>query len=283
MQMRKLYGLHTRLMVPPYVINSLPKAGTHLLGKVMRMFPGVRFAGVEIDNSTADKFPAPQTGAPTLLVGVDWPVPFAREAVREALRGMTNGQFATWHAPYSDDLAGLVTQLNLKTLLMLRDPRDVVVSHARFLATADAHFLYLRYQALSASDQLMASITGLEPATPGDPGMLDIGTRCRSVSGWNAYPLNCTTTFEKLVGPQGGGSQDAQIAEIARLADHVGLRYNRAILLWISERVFGGTKTFHKGAIGGWRERFSPEHKRAFKDVAGSILVEWGYETDDDW
>lgn len=283
MQMRQLYGLYTRLMVHAFVINSLPKAGTHLLGKVMRLFPGVHYGGVEIDNSTVDKFPAPQAGAPTLSIGVDWPVPFSQDAVREALRSMKNGQFASWHAPYSDDLAGLVAQLNLKTLLMLRDPRDVVVSHARFLATADAHFLYPRYQVLSESDQLMASITGLEPAAPGELGLVDIGTRCRSVSAWNAYPLNCTTSFEKLVGPQGGGTQDAQIAEIARLAEHIGLCYNRAILQWISERVFGGTKTFHKGAIGGWRKSFSPEHKRAFKDVAGSILIAWGYETDDDW
>jgi hypothetical protein len=283
MQMRKLYGLHTRLMVRPYVINSLPKAGTHLLAKVMRLFPGVRYAGVEIDNSTAEQFAVPYAGAPTLTIGVDWPIPLSREAVQNALGEIKNGQFAAWHAPYSDDLAGLVAQLNLKTLLMLRDPRDVVVSHARFLATADAHFLYPRYQALSGSEQLMTSINGLEPTAPGEPGLLDIGTRCRSVNAWHAYPLNCVTTFEKLVGPQGGGRQDEQLTEIARLADHIGLRYNRVILTWIAERVFGGTKTFHKGAIGGWRERFSPAHKRAFKDVAGSILIEWGYEQNEDW
>jgi hypothetical protein len=30
-------------------------------------------------------------------------------------------------------------------------------------------------------------------------------------------------------------------------------------------------------------ESFSPEHKRAVKDAAGSVLIEWDYETDDDW
>ena len=37
------------------------------------------------------------------------------------------------------------------------------------------------------------------------------------------------------------------------------------------------------GQIGGWREEFSPEHERAFKEVADPLLVELGYEANPNW
>ena len=41
--------------------------------------------------------------------------------------------------------------------------------------------------------------------------------------------------------------------------------------------------TFRAGKTGGWREHFSEEHKKLFKDVAGDLLVRLGYEKNNDW
>jgi hypothetical protein len=41
--------------------------------------------------------------------------------------------------------------------------------------------------------------------------------------------------------------------------------------------------TFRRGQIGGWREEFTAEHKALFKEVAGDILIELGYERDHRW
>ena len=41
--------------------------------------------------------------------------------------------------------------------------------------------------------------------------------------------------------------------------------------------------TFRKGKTGGWRNHFSDEHKQIFKDITGDLLIELGYETDNDW
>ena len=41
--------------------------------------------------------------------------------------------------------------------------------------------------------------------------------------------------------------------------------------------------TFRSGKTGGWREYFKDEHKQLFKDVAGNLLVELGYEDSNDW
>jgi hypothetical protein len=100
---------------------------------------------------------------------------------------------------------------------------------------------------------------------------------------WASEPFACRVTFEKLVGPQGGGSRAAQIDELRRLADHLGFRFSPDTLERIADQVFGGTNTFRKGVIGGWRDHFTPAHKAAFKDLAGPLLIELGYETDNDW
>jgi len=43
------------------------------------------------------------------------------------------------------------------------------------------------------------------------------------------------------------------------------------------------SRTFRSGRVGGWREHFSPEHKRLFLSVAGDLLVRLGYENGDEW
>ena len=43
------------------------------------------------------------------------------------------------------------------------------------------------------------------------------------------------------------------------------------------------SRTFRAGKTGGWKEYFSEEHKKLFKDVAGDLLVRLGYEKDNDW
>ena len=95
--------------------------------------------------------------------------------------------------------------------------------------------------------------------------------------------FNLTTSFEKLIGPQGGGTREEQIAELGRIADHVGLRHSPALLGQIADAVFGGTKTFRKGTIGTWAADFTDDHKRAFKEVAGDALIAMGYEQDHEW
>jgi hypothetical protein len=40
---------------------------------------------------------------------------------------------------------------------------------------------------------------------------------------------------------------------------------------------------FRKGVAGDWREVFTEEDKQVFKEVAGELLIELGYEKDDNW
>jgi hypothetical protein len=40
---------------------------------------------------------------------------------------------------------------------------------------------------------------------------------------------------------------------------------------------------YRKGIVGDWRNHFTPEHKRIFKEVAGDMLIRLGYERDLAW
>jgi hypothetical protein len=41
--------------------------------------------------------------------------------------------------------------------------------------------------------------------------------------------------------------------------------------------------TFRSGKTGSWRDFFTKEHKKLFKDIAGDLVVRLGYETRNDW
>ena len=274
-----------RFLVPGFLINSLPKAGTHLLTKAVRLFPGIGSSRTRIIPGEPDLQVEAQAvlEVPAAYIGVDWPRPVAIQALQQALQSVGGGRFVDVHLPYSEEAASVLVELGMKSILILRDPRDVVVSHADYVAGQPGHFLRERYVTLSDSERLTASILGIEQTEPGAPRLLSILERCDSVLPWVSQSFNYTTYFEKLVGPQGGGSHAAQIQELRAIAKHLGIRCSDREVGLIASNVFGGTHTFRQGRIGGWRGRFSPEHKRVFKELAGQLLVELGYERDYDW
>lgn len=51
----------------------------------------------------------------------------------------------------------------------------------------------------------------------------------------------------------------------------------------IAAQLHGGTSTFRKGTIGNWYDQFSDEHKQAFKNVTGDLLIDLGYEPNNNW
>ncbi len=41
--------------------------------------------------------------------------------------------------------------------------------------------------------------------------------------------------------------------------------------------------TFRSGKTGEWRNYFTAEHKRIFKETAGELVIRLGYEKNNDW
>lgn len=283
-------------MVPACLINSLPKSGTHLLKKAVGLLPGMHpvdfHLGPERFNPTTHGGAGGWPGeySPTMIpLGVGRPRLVPRDEVYRALKQhVTPGSYATAHVPFSPGLALLLKELKISMVTIIRDPRDVAVSHAMYITSLPSDnpmvggSLYVYYQSLSEEERLMTSIVGVRKE-PDGPVLQGIRDRLESVLRWGSQPFNYTTTFERLVGPHGGGSREQQVHEIRAICRHLGIDYSDREIEAVADQLFGGTGTFRRGVIGGWKAHFTEEHTQVCKKLIGRLLIDLGYEQDDNW
>ncbi len=246
----------------PIFVNSVPKAGTHLLKRGLALLPGV--------------------------TALDWhfDIRQSAEEVRVGLLALPPGAAATGHLVHRPDYVAALAGLELAHFLVLRDPRDVALSLAEYIPTLRAHYLHELFEGLGFEQRLMVCIRGLaEPRPAWDSVALhDVDTLYRQFLPWRGEPGVHGLRFEDLVGTAGGGDPALQRATLAGVAQALDVTLDAAGLAAVARGIFDpASPTFRRGEIGGWRERYAPEHVRAFKDVAGPLLVELGYERGLDW
>jgi recombinational DNA repair protein RecT len=71
---------------------------------------------------------------------------------------------------------------------------------------------------------------------------------------------------------------------IRAIANYLNIDNSEEQIIQIAKNVFyKKSRTFRKGTIGDWRNHFTNEHKQAFKDVCGDILIKMGYADGYDW
>lgn len=272
------YAIINSLFSTAFLVNSLPKAGTNLLTKTVDLMPGIRRAKVDISNRTLLlKKDISNSLEPVIPLGVDWPRMTPANRIKKSLANVKNGQYASVHIPFSYDMASLLNERNMKSLLIIRDPRDVVVSHANYVSTASEHFLHSIYKDLPESERIMRSIIGIKQTEPGGPFLLNIVERIQSILHWTKQSFNYTTKYESLVGELGGGSCEAQIQEIKNIVRHLGLICSSKDIERVADNLYGGTPTFNKGIIGNWRSYFNETHTVTFNKIAGELMSKMGY------
>ncbi len=105
----------------------------------------------------------------------------------------------------------------------------------------------------------------------------DIAGRFAPYLGWLDQPSVMPIHFEDLIHDRAG--------TLNRIIDHflarVPLQTSRELLLEFLESSINPSKspTFRSGKTGEWKKYFTREHKKAFKEVAGDLLIRLGYET----
>lgn len=247
---------------PGIIAASIPKCGTHLLTKLLGKF-GFKEQGVRMSST----------------VSMDY----------QNLQGLSGKNYFSTHLRAPLDEADMHRALQHKVIFISRDPRDQVVSFAYFMKRYCDLWIDGNLPINELISKLIVdfSIYYTHHASAiNDPVLKDIG----SVK--NFYDLykgwrNClgvyATTFEKLVGAKGGGSDSEQYQEIANIAGYLDLNLDRLEIEMIQADLFGGTNTFRLGQIGGWKKYFTHEDKEIFKQVAGQLLIDLGYEQDLNW
>jgi hypothetical protein len=90
------------------------------------------------------------------------------------------------------------------------------------------------------------------------------------------HPWICKVSYEELVGPEGGGSQQRQRAAVRRILRHLGCDRDPDD---IAEQLYNpGSWSFHKGRTGAWKDAFSSANLRELYRQYGDIIEQFGYE-----
>jgi len=262
---------------PALFANSFPKSGTHLLTQVMHGFTRL---GPAVDSGlpavvTFDGFTGRRRSMSEILAD---------------LRRFLPGDIGYGHVHAFPAALDLLGGPGYAAYFILRDPRDVVVSHVHYVAEmAPTHIHHRYYQETlhSFDERLRASIAGvpaseLAKANNGKPvlePLPDIRQRFEPFLGWLERPEVLALRYEDFLTDRS--------AALERVFDHaVGRgfhpRVERAAALQILADSIDPARspTFRSGKVGGWRAAFAPDLRRLFDETGGDLIQKLGYPVD---
>ncbi len=255
--------------VPILFANSFPKSGTHLLIQVLQGF--------------ANLGPAVVSGLPPVVTyHASSGEPRSVEQILSDLSHLRPGDIAYGHLHAHPQIVEALCCPEVALFFILRDPRDVVVSHVHYVTEMEpnhAHHRYYREVLRNFDERLRISILGRAEWGALFP---DIRQRFEPYLGWMDRPEVLTLKYEDFLVDRW--------ATLENILDHAlargfPLSYERSRAIQILEQSINPNRspTFRQGKSGEWRECFSPEHRRLFKEVAGDLLIRLGYERDNHW
>lgn len=189
----------------------------------------------------------------------------ADNVTREQLLSL---DFLMSHTIYTPEIESLIVAHNYKIITILRDPRDHIISYVYWILKYPKEFP--DRAGLNFDQLITVLITNIEQSY-------------RPYLRWKNSTYCYTTTFEKLVGPRGGGYVHNQLEEIKNIAKHIGITLTIEQVMELADTIYGNTPTFREGKIGSWKRHFKKEHKQLFKQVASNLLIELGYEKNNLW
>ncbi|HEY5835765.1 hypothetical protein [Streptomyces sp.] len=163
-------------------------------------------------------------------------------------------------------------------ILNHRDPRDALVSLINFVEGKTPKGFGNFYERRVFNAVLRAKSTMSEKIDYAlrDPYFL-ASTEFEKSLWLLHHPGVCKVSYEELVGPEGGGSKERQVAAVERVLAHVGAK--EADAEQIADRIYNTDSwSFHTGRTGGWRKAFSEANTKLFNERYGDILEQYGYE-----
>jgi hypothetical protein len=255
--------------VPVLFANSFPKSGTHLLTQVLQGFPQIG--------------PAVESGLPA-VVTYEGDTGRARPEgeVMADLRRLLPGDIGYGHVHALPGPLDLLGSDGYAAYFILRDPRDVVVSHVHYITGMQPGHIHHRHyteELHSFDERLRTSILGLsDPQIP----FPDICARFEPYLAWLDCAGVLTLRFEDFI-----LDRPASLERVLAHAEQRGfpLQVERGRALQLLDEAINPQRspTFRSGKVGGWKAQFSPENIRLFKEIASDLLIRLGYETGTDW
>jgi hypothetical protein len=246
---RRLVARVTRSGLPKVLCVSVPKAGTHLVERAICLHPGMHRRILPTLN--------PENVGPDGLGGV--------------LAKLRSGQVVLAHLPFDTSYPGLLERKGVRTLVVIRDPRDIAVSLSHYIEGRGDHPLHFVYGARpDERSRIELAILGDADVRPPAPSLESL---LAGFAGWLESGA-LVVRFEELIGERGGGKARAQGQAVKDIYSYLGLEPGKGL----AEQLFStASPTFRAGQIGQWRERFDPELEALFEREAGRWMDVYGY------
>lgn len=247
--------------------NAMPKSGSHLIIQVLQgltklgpfVNPGFPPVNRFEDNSHLDK-----------------------NKIIKNLEKMRPGDIRYGYLPARDPFMTAMLKPNRANVFIFRDPRDLIVSHV-FYATDmhTGHGMHRYYtETLSTTEErINAAILGVQHP---DSRLPSVSKRYKDNIAWLSIPEVFSIRFEDLILTPDKALGD--LLDYLLMYDfHPKLSRDEAIRVLRDAIMPKKSGTFRKGSPGNWRDHFTDENKRIFKENTGDLLQQLGYENDANW
>ena len=252
---------------PPVFGNSKPKSGSHLLLQILNGFTQIM---------------------PYRYVAADPVRTITKEGRRKSkqevagkLQGVPRGVIGWGYVEATPENVARLCRPDRVNYFIYRDPRDMLVSQVFFATDMhEEHGMHEYYNALpDFGERLKVAITGVDRD---GLYMVSVKQRYEGVFEWLKQSHVMCLRFEDLINNR-DATLNAMLDEVEKTGYKIPTPREKALPILVEAIQPKKSHTFRSGKTGGWREHFTVEHKKLFKDVAGDLLVRLGYERNNDW
>jgi hypothetical protein len=257
----------------------MPKSGSNLVSKLLDI-SGVPYGNLGIaptlllgKNYLLRQFARRSFFEPNpCIIGLDVQVPVRKAWLRTQLRRVKHDAYITGHLNWSPWMQGALHENDFKTILVVRDPVDTLVSYCHYIRSTRDHFLHSKFRDKELNQIIPIA---LNSSSFGGIDFLGFPNMLNEILVWTSKPYVHVVKFEDIVGEQGGGSRKVQIEALQYLGEYIGVNFDHSLV----ERVlFGGSKTFRSGKIGSAVRELEPTVVALAKDALADYSVRLGYE-----
>jgi len=252
---------------PPVFGNSKPKSGSHLLLQILNGFTQIMpYRYVDANPiRTIEK-----DGGRRMV-----------DRVAADLQNVPQGVIGWGYIEASPENVAVLCQPNRVNYFIYRDPRDMLVSQVFFATDMhEEHGMHEYYKSLpDFAARLSVAITGIDRD---GLRMVSVKQRYEGVFQWLEQKNVMCIRFEDLINNR-DATLNAMLDEVEKTGYRIPTPRGAALSVLVDAIQPKKSHTFRSGKTGGWRQHFTEEHKKLFKDVAGDLLVRLGYEQGNDW
>ncbi len=261
------YGPRNLADSPIVFGNAMPKSGSHLLTQILSSM-------IRIGPFVDPGFPPVNRDERNQ--------PLDGKQIVSNLQSMNPGDIRYGYIHAKEPFLSILTQPDYATIFIYRDPRDMLISHifyAKDMYLGHGMHHYYTKKLTTMEERINAAIEGVE-----EPGyeLASVRKRYNSYLGWLEQSQILCLKFEDLV-----MNSEATIERMIDYLEHREARItcsrSRAIEILKESIQPEKSGTFRKGIPGDWKKHFSEKNKEVFKQVAGELLQQLGYEDSNQW